>query len=146
MSTKPIDEITSGIIGCAIAVHDAFGPGLFEATYIPPFVWELQDRGLQCEPRIPLDIAYRGRRLKNAYYIDILVEDAVVVEVKAVERLAPVHLAQLITYVRLAGKPAGLLINFNEKRLVDGVRRVLNDRPARKPQQATAVRRDREQR
>ena len=61
-------------------------------------------------------------------------------------RLAPVHLGQLITYVRLAGKPAGLLINFNEKRLVDGVRRVLNDRPAWKPQQATAVRRDREQR
>jgi GxxExxY protein len=144
MSTNPIDEITRHTIGCAIAVHDVFGPGLFEATYIPPFVWELQDRGLRCETRIPLDIAYRGRRLKNAYWIDILVEDLVVVEVKAVERLAPVHLAQVITYVRLAGKPAGLLVNFNEKRLVDGVRRVLNDRSRRQPG-ATAVRPDREE-
>jgi GxxExxY protein len=131
--TKAIDDITRNIIGGAIAVHDVFGPGLFEATYIPPFVWELQERGLQSQTRVSLDIEYRGKRLKNAYCIDILVADLVVVEVKAVDKLAPVHLAQLITYVRLANKPAGLLINFNEKRLVDGVRRVLNDHPRKKP-------------
>jgi GxxExxY protein len=130
--TKAIDDITRNIIGGAIAVHDVFGPGLFEATYIPPFVWELQERGLQSQTRVSLDIEDRGKRLKNAYCIDILVEDLVVVEVKAVDKLAPIHLAQLITYVRLANKPAGLLINFNEKRLVDGVRRVLNDHPRKK--------------
>ncbi len=126
-TARPLDDLTHEIIGGAIRVHTAFGPGLFEKTYIPPLVWELEDCGLKCVVRVPLDIEYRGRTLRDAYFIDILVEDLVVVEVKAVEALKPVHLAQVITYVRLAHKPAGLLINFNVKRLVDGVRRVVND-------------------
>jgi GxxExxY protein len=128
---KSTDDITREIIGCSIAVHNAFGPGLFERTYVPPLVWELEDRGLKCDTAVPLSIAHRGRRIERAYLIDILVEDLVVVEVKAVEALLPVHLAQATTYVRLAKKPAGLLINFNVKRLVDGVRRILNDHPTR---------------
>jgi GxxExxY protein len=130
---RPTDDITREIIGGSIAVHNAFGPGLFERTYIPPLLWELEDRGLKCVTRVPLSIAYRGRCLDKAYFIDILVEDLVVVEVKAVETLLPVHVAQAITYVRLAGKPAGLLINFNVKRLVDGVRRIVNDHPRSQP-------------
>ena len=126
---KSTDEITREIIGCSIAVHNAFGPGLFERTYVPPPERELEDRGLKCDTAVPLSIAHRGRRIDRAYLIDILVEDLVVVEVKAVQALLPVHLAQAITYVRLAKKPAGLLINFNVKRLVDGVRRILNDHP-----------------
>ena len=125
---KPTDEITRDIISASIAVHSAFGPGLFEKTYVSPLLWELEDRGYSCVTGVPISIAHRGRTLDRAYLIDILVEDLVVVEVKSVEVLLPVHVAQAITYVRLAKKPAGLLINFNVKRLVDGVRRVVNDR------------------
>ena len=128
---KPTDEITRQIIGASIAVHNAFGPGLLESTYIPPLMWELEDRGFTFVTDVPLNISHRGRTLRRAYLIDILVEDLVVVEVKAVETLLPVHVAQTITYVRLAQKPARLLINFNVKRLVDGVRRILNDHPAK---------------
>ena len=123
---KSTDDITREII----AVHKAFGPGLFEKTYVPPLLWELEARGLPYVAQMPLSITYRGRTLERAYVIDILVQDLIVVEVKAVEALLPVHLAQTITYVRLAHKPAGLLINFNVERLVDGVRRVLNDGPS----------------
>jgi len=126
---KPTDEITSEIISASIAVHKAFGPGLFERTYIPPLLWELEDRGLTCVTGVPLSITHRGRTLERAYVVDILVEDLIVVEVKAVEALLPLHVAQTITYVRLAKKPAGLLINFNVTRLVEGVRRVVNDHP-----------------
>ena len=125
---KPTDEITREIIGAGIAVHSEFGPGLFERAYIPPLLWELEHRGFTFATGVPLSIAYRGRSIERAYLIDIVVEGLVVVEVKAVEALLPVHLAQTITYVRLAKKPAGLLINFNVKRLIDGVRRVVNDR------------------
>lgn len=136
---KPTDDITREIIAAGIAVHKAFGPGLLERTYGPPLVWELEDRGIACVTGVPLCIAYRGRTLERAYLIDLLVEDTVVVEVKAVEALLPVHLAQTITYVRLAKKPAGLLINFNVARLVDGVRRVVNDdRPRDGPQPSVA--------
>ena len=128
---KPTDNITREIIGCGIAVHKTFGPGLFERTYVPPLIWEMEDRGLHCVTGVPLSITHRGRTLERAYLIDILVEDLIVVEIKAVEALLPVHIAQAITYVRLAQKPAGLLINFNVKRLVDGVRRIVNDHAAR---------------
>jgi GxxExxY protein len=129
---KRTDELTAAIIGASITVHNAFGPGLFEKIYVPPLVWELEDRGLQCVTRLPVNIEYRGRTLENAYFIDLLVEDLIVVEVKSVAAILPVHFAQTITYVRLACKPAGLLINFNVKRLVDGVRRVVNDDPSRR--------------
>ena len=128
---KHLDHITHEIIGAAIAVHDTFGPGLFEKTYIPPLMWELHDRGLRCLARVPLDLEYRGRRIANAYVIDVLVEDLVVVEVKSVQQILPVHIAQAITYVRLAEKPAGVLINFNVKRMVDGIRRVANEHPTK---------------
>jgi GxxExxY protein len=126
-NAKATDDLTGTIIGASITVHNAFGPGLFEKIYVPPLVWELEDRGLQCVTRVPLNVHYKGRQLENAYFIDVLVEDLIVVEVKAVAAILPVHLAQTITYVKLSGKPAGLLINFNVKRLVDGVRRVVND-------------------
>ncbi len=123
--SKRIDECTRQIIGAAIRVHTAFGPGLFEKAYVPPLVWELEDLGLKCVARVPLAIAHRGRVIPDAYLIDLLVEDLVVVELKAIEALHPVHLAQLITYVRLARKPAGLLINFNVKHLKDGIKRIV---------------------
>lgn len=128
---KPTDTLTRDVIAAAIAVHREFGPGLFERAYVAPFVWELQDRGFNCVCEVPIRISYRGRTIERAYLIDLLVNDTLVVEVKAVELLLPVHIAQAITYVRLAGKPGGLLINFNVKRLTDGVRRILNDSPSR---------------
>jgi len=136
---KQTDDITRAIIGAGIEIHDAFGPGLFEKIYVPPLVWVLEDRGLKCRAHVPVSLEWRGRRLDRAYFIDILVEELVVVEVKAVDVLLPVHLAQTITYVRLAAKPAGLLINFNVKKLVDGVRRVVNDHPAKKPSVASVA-------
>lgn len=129
MPNVALNELTHKIISCAIAVHGALGPGLFESAYLVPLMWELDSRGLKYRKRVAVDIEYQGKRVEEAYFIDILVEDTVVVELKSVQALLPVHLAQTITYVRLAQKPAGLLINFNVKRLVDGVRRVLNDRP-----------------
>jgi GxxExxY protein len=131
-NVRHTDELTAAIIGASITVHTAFGPGLLERIYVPPLVWELEDRGLRCVTHVPVNVEYRGRTLENAYFIDLLVEGLIVVEVKCIAAILPVHLAQTITYVRLAGKPAGLLINFNVKRLVDGVRRVVNDDPSRK--------------
>lgn len=107
---KPTDEITREIIGASISVHSVFGPGLLEKAYIPPLLWELEERGIRYEAAVPLDIAYRGRTLERAYLIDVIVEDLVVVEVRSVEALLPVHVAQTITYARLAQNPAGLLI------------------------------------
>jgi GxxExxY protein len=129
---KSTDELTAAIIGASITVHNALGPGLFEKIYVLPLVWELEDCGLHCVTRVPVNVEYKGRYLDNAYFIDVLVEDLIVVEVKSVAAILPVHLAQTITYVRLAGKPAGLLLNFNVRKLVDGVRRIVNDDPSRR--------------
>ena len=131
MPSAALSDLTHTVIRCAIRVHDLFGPGLVESAYLLPFIWELEDHDLLCRKQVSVSLEYRGRRINNAYVMDILVEELVVVEVKAVEQLLPVHLAQTISYVRLANMPAGLLINFHEKYLVDGVRRVLNDRPTR---------------
>lgn len=121
-----INEITESIIGAAIEVHRAIGPGLLESAYTQCLCHELTLRKLPFALELPLPVVYKGLRLECAYRLDLLVADAVVVEVKAVERLIPVHTAQLLTYLRLAAWKAGLLLNFNVPLLRDGiVRRVL---------------------
>ena len=129
LETKPIDQITRAIIGGAIEVHQAFGPGLFEKVNVAALAIALETRKLRFHTEVPVQATFKGKPLGRGYQIDLVVEDLVAVEVKAVEAILPVHIAQAITYVRLAGLPAGLLINFNVKRLVDGVRRIVNDRP-----------------
>jgi GxxExxY protein len=121
-----VNQITEAVIGAAIEVHRAIGPGLLESAYIQCLCHELTLRKIPFALELALPVVYKGLKLDCGYRLDLLVAGAVVVEVKAVERLAPVHEAQLLTYLRLGGWKAGLLINFNVPLLRDGiVRRVL---------------------
>ena len=124
-----LNRITEGIIGAAIEVHRDLGPGLLESAYETCLAFELVERCLKVEQQKPLPVVYREVKLDCGYRLDILVEEAVIVEVKAVDRLAPIHKAQLLSYLRLSGCKVGLLINFNVKVLKDGIRRVVNDFP-----------------
>jgi GxxExxY protein len=120
--------ITSQILAAAIEVHRTLGPGLLESTYMPCLQFELAARNLRFVTQRALPVVYKGMRLDAGYRIDLIVEDAVVVELKTVAALLPVHRAQVLTYLALTGCPAGLLINFNVPRLMDGVQRVINRR------------------
>ena len=124
-----IDEITSVVIGSAIEVHRELGPGLLESAYDTCLAYELDARGLAVERQWPLPVRYKGVLLDCGYRIDLLVERRVVVELKTVERLAPVHHAQLLTYLRLANLHVGLLLNFHEPTMRAGIRRVVHGPP-----------------
>jgi len=127
--TPRVNEIVKRIIAAALKVHRSFGPGLLEAPYCLALAIELAKLGLSFLVEVPLKVSYEGRDLGVGYKLDFVVAECVVVEVKAVERLLPIHRHQLITYLKLSGHPAGLLINFNVPLLKDGLMRVLNDRP-----------------
>jgi len=124
-----LNRITESIIGAAIEVHRALRPGLLESAYEACLAFELVERGLKVEQQKPLPVVYRDVRLDCGYRLDLLVEEKVIVEIKAVDRLAPIHQAQLLSYLRLSGCKVGLLINFNVKVLKDGIRRVVNSFP-----------------
>jgi len=126
---ESLDQITEKIIGAAIDVHRALGPGLLESAYQACLVFELVDRGLRVERQKPLPVVYREVRLDCGYRLDLLVDERVIVEIKAVDRLMPIHEAQLLSYLKLSGCKVGLLINFNVKVLKSGIRRVVNDFP-----------------
>jgi GxxExxY protein len=115
--------LTERIIGAAISVHRALGPGLLESTYEACLVHELACRGLRYERQKPMPVVYRSTTVHSGYRIDLLVEDAVIVELKAVERLESIHQAQILTYLKLSDLRVGLLINFNVQRLTEGLRR-----------------------
>jgi GxxExxY protein len=115
--------LTEEIIGAAIEVHRALGPGLLESAYFACMCHELKLRGIAFEHERPLPVHYKGIDLECGYKIDILVEGVVVIELKAVEKIHPVHEAQLITYLRLGGWTVGLILNFNVSVLKDGIRR-----------------------
>lgn len=125
-----LNEITGAIIGSGISVHRALGPGLFESTYEACLIHELAKRGLQVERQTVLPLVYDNTFLEVAYRIDLLVEDTVIVEVKAVEAIQAVHHAQLLTYLKLSGKPLGLLLNFHVPQFTDGIKRIINTPPA----------------
>ena len=116
-------ELTEQVIGAAIEVHRELGPGLLESAYAACLCRELELRGLVFEHEKPMPVECKGMRFDCGYRIDILVDDRVIVELKAVDELAPVHEAQLLTYLRLSGVRVGLLINFNVPVLKDGIRR-----------------------
>ncbi len=121
-----VNEVTEAIIGAAIEVHRTIGPGLLESAYVQCLCHELALRQIPFQLELPLPAQYKGLKLDCGYRFDLVVADAVVVEVKAVDRITPLHEAQLLTYLRLGGWKAGLLINFNVPLLRDGmVRRVL---------------------
>jgi GxxExxY protein len=122
-------ELTRAIIGGAIDVHRELGPGLLESVYRESLVYELHERRLHVEQEVPVAIRYRGRELASHLRIDLVVERQVIVELKSVKQLDNVHLAQLITYVRLSELPIGLLLNFNVVLLKDGIRRIVRPFP-----------------
>ena len=121
------DEITGEIIGAAIEVHRKLGPGLLESAYEECLCHELSIRQIAFERQVALPVEYKGVRLDCGYRIDIVAEDAVLVELKAVEKLLPIHEAQLLTYLKLSGHQVGLLLNFNVPVLKDGLKRIVND-------------------
>jgi GxxExxY protein len=121
-----VDTLTRQIIGAGIEVHRNLGPGLLESTYMPCMQLELSTAGLSFVAQRPVPIFYKGLQLDAKYRIDLLVEDLVVVELKSVDHVLPVYHAQVLTYMRLLKCPAGLLINFNVLKLIDGVKRLIN--------------------
>ena len=118
-----INFITSKIIGCAIEVHKNLGPGLLESAYEECMIFELKKAGLKTERQIGIPIVYKDIRMDCGYRIDILVDNTVVIELKSVDTLHPVHEAQILTYMKFASKQIGLLINFNVPLLKNGIKR-----------------------
>src|SRR5205823_18872 len=115
------EQLTEQIIGAAIEVHRELGPGLLESAYEQCFCHELHLRGVAFQCQVDLPVKYKGLGLECGYRIAVLVEDTVVVELKCIEQISPIHHAQLLTYLRLSGKKVGLLINFNESVLKNGI-------------------------
>jgi GxxExxY protein len=126
---EELDKITQSIIGAAIEVHKGLGPGLLESAYEACMIYELGVLGLKVESQKPLPLVYKRVRLDCGYRIDLLVEDKVIVEIKSVDQIMPIHHAQVISYLKLSGCKVGLLINFNEKLLKHGVHRIVNEFP-----------------
>jgi GxxExxY protein len=124
------DELTEKVIGCAIEVHKALGPGLLERIYEECLFDELHRAGLSVERQKPMPITYKERIFSAAFKMDLLVNNQLVIELKTVEALLPVHEAQILTYMKLSKVPLGLLMNFNAFRLVDGLKRMILDIPA----------------
>lgn len=114
------------IVDAAIAVHTALGPGLLESAYETCLLYELRKRGLAVEAQVPLPIVYHSVHLEIGYRIDLLVEDTIIVELKACESIAPVHRVQLLSYLRLSKKSLGLLLNFHVPLMKDGIVRMRN--------------------
>jgi GxxExxY protein len=121
------NELSDKIIGCAIQVHKSLGLGLLESAYLECLYYELKMIGLKVEKQKSLPLIYKDVKLDAGYRLDLLVEDKVVIELKSVEALNDVHVAQVITYLKLSGCKLGLLMNFNVLRLVDGLKRIVNN-------------------
>lgn len=124
------EALTKGIIAAAIEVHHELGAGILEKGYQLALAYELSARGHKVDCELLQSINYKGLEIPKAYRIDILVDNTVVLELKAIESIKEVHKAQLLTYLKMSGKPRGLLINFHVPLLKDGIRRIINTPPA----------------
>jgi GxxExxY protein len=124
-----INELTNKVIGAAIEVHKTLGPGLLESTYERCLCHELRLRGIPFTSQVPLRVVYKGEKLDCGYQMDLVVENAIVLELKSCEKLEPIHQAQLLTYLKLSGFKLGLLLNFNVPAMRDGIRRIVNALP-----------------
>jgi GxxExxY protein len=129
LAQDPLNPLSQAIIGAAIDVHSTFGPGLFENVFLACLCQELRLRGVGFETQRPIPVVYKNIALDCAYRADLLVEDQVLVEVKALESLAGIHTRQLLTYLRLSNRRLGLLLNFGAPTMKEGIRRVLNGYP-----------------
>jgi GxxExxY protein len=121
------NEISQKIIGCAIEVHKALGPGLLESAYSDCLYYELQKAGLNVEKQKPLPLVYKEVKLDAGYRVDMLVENKVIIELKSVDAINDIHIAQVLTYLKLSGCKLGLLMNFNVLRFIDGMKRLVNN-------------------
>jgi GxxExxY protein len=121
------NQITERIIGAAIEVHRHLGPGLLESAYEECLCYELSLLGLAFQRQVSLPVAYKGLKLDCGYRMDVVVESAVILELKSIDEFAPIHSAQLLTYLRLTGMKVGLLMNFNVPALKNGLKRLVND-------------------
>lgn len=121
--TQRLNQVTERIIGCAINVHRALGPGLLESAYEECLCFELSQSGLIFQRQVALPIVYKTIKLDCGYRMDLVVEDTVIVEIKAVEKIIPVHEAQLLSYLKLANKPIGLILNFHVSVLKSGIKK-----------------------
>jgi len=121
-----INQITEKILGCAIEVHKRLGPGLLESAYEECLAYELKSIGLKISRQVAVPVVYKDIKLECGYRIDVLVEDTVIIELKSIEAFAPVHEAQILTYMKFANKTIGLLINFNVTLLKNGIKRYIN--------------------
>ena len=124
MKTK--DPLSYKVIGCAMEVYNTLGPGLLESAYEKALLHELQLNGLSAVSQIPVEMSYKGINLGEGLRLDLLIEDSLIVELKSVEELKPIHYKQLLTYLKLTNKHTGLLINFNVNDFREGIKRVIN--------------------
>ena len=127
MSREELNEFGTMIIGAAIEVHKEMGPGLLESVYEECMVKELRLMGLKAEQQVQIPIYYKGEKLNKHYIVDILVEDEIVVELKCVEEIRSIHEVQVVTYIKLANKKLGYLMNFNVTQMVKGIKRKVNN-------------------
>jgi GxxExxY protein len=135
LTQKYLSEISHQIIGCAIEVHNHLGPGLLESIYHSCLVDELNEIGLDVKSQVALPVRYKDKELGNLLRIDLLVNDGIIVEIKAVEEIIPVHKAQLLSYLKIAGKPKGLLINFHSPTIVSQLVSMVTDQYANLPKE-----------
>lgn len=122
-----LNNLTEKIIGCAIEVHKGLGPGLLESAYEECLCYELNQIGLKFERQLPLPFTYKGVKLDCGYRMDVVIENLVILEIKAVEKLIPVHDAQLLSYLKIYNKKLGLLMNFHVPILKNGLKRIVNN-------------------
>lgn len=139
MPIVDLNKISEIIIGKAIEVHRALGPGLLESTYEACLIYELSLLGLKVEHQKPLSLIYKDLRIDSAYRLDLLVEDSVIIELKSVDKILPIHKAQLLSYLKLSGLTLGLIINFNVEFLKNGVQRVVHNFKDSAPSAPSAV-------
>jgi iron complex transport system substrate-binding protein len=124
---RPIDEISAIVVDECIAIHRELGPGLFETVYETILAGRLVARGLKVARQVPVPLVFDGQSFEAAYKIDILVEDRLILEIKSVEKLTKAHARQSLTYLRIFKQPVGLLLNFSEATMKEGIRRMVND-------------------
>lgn len=124
---RDIDRISGEVIDISIRLHKALGPGLMESVYESLLAAKLEQAGFRIRTQVPIDVEFEGIRFEAAFRADILVDEQLIVEIKSVEKLAPVHAKQLLTYLRLTKQPVGLLINFGGATLVEGIKRLVNN-------------------
>ena len=124
---KDIDSVSSDVIEAAIRIHRELGPGLLESVYEMVLAGSLERKGYSVDRQKPIDIEFDGMRFPNAFRIDLLVDDRLIIEIKSIERILPVHAKQLLTYLRLTDQSVGLLLNFSGETMKEGIRRLVNN-------------------